>query len=106
MDSERPSSNTSPLIYLSIGFIMGAVVVGTSWLGTRESELPQSIVRNVSVIYMYETDPGSASGTNDLPVESILFHSDYVVMTRTNGQSILLAVDRLRQFSFAPADAK
>ncbi len=67
--------------------------------------LPQNhIVRNVTVDYMYETDPGSASGHNELEVDSIEFLPGYIVMTDSRGRTQLLALDRLRKFNYRPIE--
>ena len=104
------ASGSSPTFLLILGFIAGGLLVGSAaviattagWLRPGESDSAPTVVQNVTVSYMYETDPGSASGNNDLPVESIQFHPGYVVVTRSSGDSSLFAVDRLRNFQFSP----
>ena len=102
MDNASKNNHTnSPVVLVSIGFLLGAVVVGALWLSSRPSDTPRNaIVRDVTVNYMYETDPGSASGQNDLAVESVEFLPGYVVVTDNNGRTQLFAVDRLRRFSY------
>ena len=86
-----------------MGFVAGAVVVGACWLATRRPETePLNIVRNVTVDYMYETDPGSASGHRDLEVATVEFLPGYVVLTDSGGTAQLLAVNRLRRFNYRP----
>ena len=92
--------DTSPLLYLVAGFLLGAIVVGSSWLSTRETGT--KIVRNVTIDYMYETDPGSASGHKALEVASIEFRQGYVIVTTINGTTELLALDRIRRFAYTP----
>jgi hypothetical protein len=95
---------------LTVGFVAGAVVVGSigaiaigaGWVTRYQSVTSFDVVYNVTVSYMYETDPGSATGSKDMPVESIKFHPGYVVITQASGHSSLFAVDRLRTFQFAP----
>ena len=95
------ASAAPPIVLLAIGFVVGAVFVGACWLSSRTTESKRDdIVRNVTVDYMYETDPGSASGSNDLAVESIEFLPGYVVMTDTRGRTQLLALNRLRKFNY------
>ena len=115
MESKKPlSSGSSPVFLLTVGFIAGAVVVGSvaaiatgsGRLTRRESATSSDVVHNVTVSYMYETDPGTASGSNDLPVESIQFYPGYVVITQKSGHSSLFAVDRLRKFQFAPTKSE
>lgn len=103
MESQQsPNPSSSPIVHLAIGFVAGAIVVGSSWLTTRESTPSPNVVRDVTVTYMYETDPGSAGGNNDKPVDSIEFYPGYVVITEDTGRSNLFAVDRLRTFHFEP----
>jgi hypothetical protein len=111
MKSKNPLSfGSSPVLLLAVGFLAGAVVVGSvgaiatgaGWLTWRESVTSSNVVHNVTVSYMYETNPGSASGSKDLSVESIQFHPGYVVITQASGHGSLFAVDRLRNFQFAP----
>tara|TARA_A100001391_G_scaffold119594_1_gene81400 strand:- start:1084 stop:1248 length:165 start_codon:yes stop_codon:yes gene_type:complete len=52
---------------------------------------------------MYETSPGSASGNNSLEIKSIEFYAGYLMMTDDNDMTRLLAIDRLRSFSFKPS---
>jgi hypothetical protein len=104
MKSKQPSSpGNASVFYLACGFVAGAIVVGSSWLTTRKSTPSPDAVHDVTVTYMYETDPGSASGSNDQFVKSIKFHPSYVVMTGASGDSTLFAVDRLREFHYKPA---
>jgi hypothetical protein len=62
-----------------------------------------STVQNVVLDYMYETETNSASGHNDLNVDSIHFHPNYVLVRDSTGQTTLLAVNRLRRFSYRPS---
>lgn len=106
MESNQPSNpGPSSILHLGIGFIVGAIFVGFGWLATRVSPSSANVVRDVSISYMYETDPGSASGSNAEPVDSIQFHPGYVVVTGPGGRSRLFAVDRLRKFHFEPNGA-
>ena len=108
MDNEPKPHHTpptAPVLLVAVGFLVGAVVVGACWLSSRTAESERhNIVRNVTVDYMYETDPGSASGNSDLAVDSIEFLPGYVVMTETRGRTQLLALDRLRKFSYRPTE--
>ena len=96
----NPASHVMPL---AVGILIGAVVVGACWLSSGTSET-KSVVRNVTVDYMYETDPGSASGHNDLAVDSIEFLPGYVKLTDTRGRTQLLALNRLRKFNYWPTN--
>ena len=99
------ASPTPPIILIAVGFLVGAVVVGACWLSSRTTESQRSdIVRNVTVDYMYETDPGSAAGNTDLAVDSIEFLPGYAVMTDTRGRTQLLALNRLRKFTYWPTE--
>ena len=89
-----------PLLYLLVGFVLGAIVVGACWRMTDEGT--PEIVNDVTINYMYEAEPGGASGNNAMPVESVQFHPGYVVVTDTNGGGMLFAVNRLRSFSYQP----
>jgi hypothetical protein len=97
-----------------IGLVAGAAVLGslaTTAIVLMERDEPDSnaytnVVHDVTLSYMYETDPGSASGTNGMKVESIQFHPGYVVVTGELGQSSVFAVERLRSFHFRPADSE
>ena len=91
-------SNSSPLRLLALGFVLGLIVAGACWLMTRQPAIPH--VNKVTVDYVYESDPGSASGYNGMQVDSLQFFPGYVVITDTQGKSTLLAADRLRSFSF------
>jgi hypothetical protein len=101
----------SPIFLLAVGFIAGAIVVGLAggialglaWSTGQASS--SDIVHDVTVSYMYETEPGSASGNNTLPVKSIQFRPGCVVITRVSGHSSLFAIDRLRMFRFAPTES-
>lgn len=107
MKSETPRSGFSPIFHLTIGFVIGAIVVGSSWLATQDTASPpNNVVHDVTVSYMYETEPGNVAGNNDQAVGSIQFHPGYVVITGTTGSSRLLAVDRLRNLKFSPTDTK
>ncbi len=105
MSPEPSASTASPVFHLAIGFVMGAVVVGSSWFATRKTNHANNAIRDVSVSYMYETNPGEASGNNDMPVDSIHFYPGYVVVTGASDQSHLFALDRLRNFQFAPTQS-
>jgi len=94
--------DASPLLYLVAGFLLGAIVVGSSWLSTRETDA--NIVRNVTIDYMYETEPGSASGHKALAVASIEFRPGFVLVTEASGATRLFALDRMRKFSYTPTD--
>ena len=104
----KPTLSVGPssVFHLAIGFVVGSIVVGASWLTTRESPPSSNAVHDVTVSYMYETDPGSASGSSDEPVKTIQFHPGYVVITAMSGDSTLFAVDRLRRFQFKPSEFK
>ena len=106
MENEpKPNGSTSPFVLLAIGFLVGAVVVGACWLSAHTSASPRlDIVRNVTVDYMYETEPGSASGNRDFEVDSIEFLPGYIVMTDTDGRTQLLALNRLRRFTYQPTE--
>ena len=106
MDNEsRYHNSISPAVLLAIGFLLGAVVVGVCWFSSRTAGLAsRGVVRNVAVDYMYETNPGSASGHNDLAVDSIEFLPGYIVMTDARGRTQLLALNRLRKFNYRPIE--
>jgi hypothetical protein len=89
------------LLYLVLGLVLGAAVVGSSWLITPSAKPPT--VRKVEVNYTYETSPNTATGKQAMSVDSIQFHPGYIVITNERGFSRLLAVDRLREFSFQAA---
>ena len=104
-DSKSSSNSTFPVVLLSIGFLLGAIVVGACWLSSRSGIAPRNdFVRNVTVDYMYETNPGSGGGHNDLAVDSIEFRPGYVVMTDKSGGTQLLAINRLRKFNYRPTE--
>ncbi len=104
-DSKSNNNSASPVVLLSIGFLLGATVVGACWLSSRSAIAPRNdFVRNVTVDYMYETDPGSTGGLKDLAVDSIEFLPGYVVMTDKSGRTQLLALNRLRKFNYRPAE--
>ena len=94
--------DASPLLYLVAGFLLGAIVVGSSWLSTRETDA--DMVRNVTIDYMYEYEPNSASGHKALAVASVKFRPGFVVVTEINGTTKLFALDRMRKFSYTPTD--
>ena len=96
--------DASPLLYLVAGFLLGAIVVGSSWLSTRGTD--SDIVRNVTINYMYEHAPNSASGHEALAVASVEFQPDFIVVTETNGTTRLFAINRLRKFSYTPTDPR
>lgn len=98
MESQK-TAITLPLLYLVLGFLVGA-----SFLSNRHSTNPE--IRNVTVSYMYESEPGSAGGNNNVPLDSIQFYPEYIVINETNGGSRLMAVNRLRSFSFQPTVSK
>lgn len=103
-ESKSPSSS-SQFVLVGVGFLMGAVLVGACWLSSRIAESARyDIVRNVTVDYMYETAPGSASGSSDLQVNSIEILPGYVVVTDTHGRAQLFALDRLRRFNYWPTE--
>lgn len=106
MNAETPdNTSTSSVAMLASGFLLGAVVVGACWLTSIGiGQTDHRIVRDVTVDYMYETDPGSASGHNDLEVASLEFLPGYVAMTDANGRTQLLALERLRRFNYQPTD--
>ena len=98
----KPARDVSAILHLATGFLIGAIVVGSSWLSTLGTET--NIVRNVTLDYMYEDEPNSASGRKGLAVASIEFRPGFLVVTETNGTTKLLAVDRLRRFSYTPTN--
>ncbi len=106
MDIEpKLNDPSSPFMLVAIGFLIGAVVVGVCWLSSGRKGSPRhDIVRDVTVDYMYETDPGSASGNNGLQVDSIEFFPGYVVVTDTGGGTQILALNRLRKFNYRPTE--
>ena len=106
MQSEPNIDNTpSQIVPIAIGFLIGATVVGACWLSSGTARpAHHDVVRNVIVDYLYEYDPGSASGSGDLPVDSIEFSPGYIVVTDTNGTTQLLAINRLRKFHYRPSD--
>ena len=62
------------------------------------------MVRNVTIDYMYEYEPNSASGHKALAVASVEFRPGFIVVTETNGTTKLFAIDRMRKFSYTPTD--
>lgn len=106
MNADTSRSAGSPAFYLAIGFVIGAVVVGSSWFARGDTSPAHNTAQDVTVSYMYETNPGQASGNNNKPVQSIQFHPGYVVVTGESGRSDLFAVERLRKFSFSPTRNK
>ena len=91
---------------------LGALSVRSSlaWLGfaTRGDATPDvspPIVHDVTVSYMYETDPGTAEGNESKRVASIQFFPGYVVIASPTGECELFSVDRLRRFSFTPTNS-
>ena len=62
------------------------------------------MVHDVTVSYLYETEPGRATGHESQPVKSIRFFPGYVVLALPSGECELFAVDRLRRFSYAATD--
>jgi hypothetical protein len=82
----------------AIPFSLGAVAVGLLWFASHSMT---SNVKNVTVTYMYETSPGSASG-GKVYADSITFYPGYVVMSHGNGHGNVFSVDRLRDFSYSP----
>jgi len=59
--------------------------------------------KNVMLTYSYETSPSSTAGDDSLAVDSIEFYPSYVLVRASNGKTSLIAVERLRQFSYRPA---
>ena len=119
MHSEDRSKKLRLYISIAIAFLFGlafvsvvpAIKQSTAFAsqpvfssGVQDTNVPN--VRNVIVDYMYESEPGGASGNKSLAVDSIQFYPGYVVITDTNETSRLFAVDRLRRFNYRPADSK
>ena len=107
----KPETNNpcvSPVFLLAVGFIAGAIVVGSSWFATRESSPAYNIIRDKTVSYVYQESPGSVTsgGNTDVPVDSIQFHPGYIVVTKPGGHGDLFAVDRLKRFNFKPQKPK
>lgn len=101
-DSE-PSSSNSSVFLLSIGFLIGAVVVGACWLSARSGNVMRNdIVRNVTVDYDYEAAPKSPTTFKGSEFDSVEFFSTYVVMTDKRGKRQLIALDRIRKFDYRP----
>ncbi|TWU18722.1 hypothetical protein Poly21_08880 [Allorhodopirellula heiligendammensis] len=98
--SQRPPRSSAARPFC-IGFLLGAIVIGAAWTVVRVRD--PKVLRNVTVSYMYETSPGSASGNNSLEIKSIEFYAGYLMMTDNNDMTRLLAIDRLRSFSFKPS---
>ena len=102
--ASRAPWGRSPILLVSVGFVVGAIVVGTCWLSSRDGSAARTdIVGNVTVDYMYETNSAAASGHNSLQVDTIEFLPGYVVMTDTRGNTQSLALDRLRKFKYKPS---
>lgn len=97
MDPVAPSRLERRLLVIS--FLLGAILIGLLWAGDSSVRT----VKNVTVTYMYETSPTGASGST-IEVDSIEFHSDYVVLNHSEGFGQVLAVDRLREFTYRPVE--
>ena len=108
MKPETNNPRVSPVFLLAVGFIAGAIVVGSSWFATRESSPAYNIIRDKTVSYVYQESPGSVTsgGNTDVPVDSIQFHPGYIVVTKPGGHGDLFAVDRLKRFNFKPQKPK
>lgn len=105
MDSASKAPwGSSPILLVSVGFVVGAIVDGAFWLSSRDGAAARTdFVRNVTVDYMYETNSDSASGHKGLEVDTIAFLPGYVVMTDKRGNTQLLAVNRMRRFNYKPS---
>ena len=106
MDSaSKAPLGSSPIMLVCVGFVVGAIVVDACWLSSRVGSAARTeIVRDVTVDYMYETNPASASGHNALEVDTIEFLPGYVVMTDKRGNTQLLALNRLRKSIYKPSE--
>lgn len=93
MDPVAPSRLERRLLVIS--FLLGAILIGLLWAGDSSVRT----VKNVTVTCMYETASGST-----IEVDSIEFHSNYVVLNHSEGFGQVLAVDRLREFTYRPAE--
>ena len=111
MNSPAVSTPSRTILYVAIAFVAGLLI--TSLLppfgesagadpGVESGSDTPSNVRNVVLKYMYETSPGSAAGNNALEVNEIRFFPNYVLVTDSRGQTQLLSISRLRNFSFHP----
>ena len=106
MNDESPSLRHHAIWIAGVAFLAGWVL-SSSYSAARPGSAfadDDTVVRNVVLDYMYETDPGSASGNKALAVDSIEFHPGYVLVTDSRGRTQLFAVDRLRSFSYRPAE--
>lgn len=99
----QPSPSTSPVTLVSIGFLLGAVVVGACWLLSRSGNaMRNDMVRDVTVDYNYEAAPRSATNIEGHELDSVEFFPSYVVMTDKRGKKQLIALSRLRKFDYRP----
>ena len=103
MSDDKPMEPVAPdrleRRLLVISFLLGAILIGLLWAGSGSART----VNNVTVTYMYETSASRASGST-VEVESIEFHSNYVVLNHAEGSDQVLAVNRLREFTFQPTE--
>lgn len=123
-DSENIVLNTNDSLpkktaasYIAAGCIIGFVVANWIPLLTNRtaeaaggnaalSVLDSASARDVVLSYTFETSPNSTAGDDSLPVDSIEFQPNYVLVTAKNGNTSLFAVNRLRSFSYRPATSE
>lgn len=118
MKNVNRMKHQSAVLFAGVGFLVGMAVTALVFNpldASAKSDAadsvqeapgqPSTVARDVIVDYMYESDPGTASGHNSLEAESVEFHPGYVIVTDTAGRSSLFAVDRLRRFSYRQADS-
>lgn len=88
------------LAFTCLPMLNNAAAAPTSAFAGQASHPP---VRDVILSYSYETSPNSTSGNKNLKVDSIYFYHNYVVVQADNGNTSLLAVDRLKHFDYHSA---
>ncbi|MEZ6108868.1 MAG: hypothetical protein R3B96_23000 [Pirellulaceae bacterium] len=113
MNSPAVSTPSRTILYVALAFVAGLLLTsllppfgaaaGADAGAQGESDTP-SRVNNVVLSFMYETSAGSAAGHNALEVDEIRFFPNYVLVTDSRGETQLLAISRLRNFSIHPND--
>lgn len=88
------------LAFTCLPLLNSAAAAPTPAPASQSSHPP---ARNVILSYSYETSPNSSAGNDNLKVDSIYFYPNYVVVRAANGNTTLLAVDRLKHFDYRPA---
>ncbi|WP_146389841.1 hypothetical protein [Allorhodopirellula solitaria] len=101
MNTDTPTPlQPSPFLPLCLGFVAGAALVGAAWILLGPSR--PGHFHDMTVDYMYETSPGTATGSSSLEVESLEIHPEFVLLTDARGESRLMMLSRLRKLHFKP----